>query len=75
MYSSILSLTSKLDGELLVNATPRPFYPRERPSTNCIGGWVGPRAGLDEWEDLAPTKIRYLDQNQFGKILTHSKSL
>ena len=31
----------------VVNATPRPFYPRERPGTNCTGGWVGPRAGLD----------------------------
>jgi len=24
-----------------------PIYPRGRPGTNCIGGWVGPRAGLD----------------------------
>jgi hypothetical protein len=31
----------------MVNATPRPLYPRERPGTGCIGGWVGPRAGLD----------------------------
>jgi len=31
----------------VVKATPRPFYPRERPGTHCIGGWVGPRAGLD----------------------------
>jgi hypothetical protein len=23
------------------------LYPRERPGTHCIGGWVGPRAGLD----------------------------
>jgi hypothetical protein len=30
-----------------VNATPRPLYPRQRPGTYCIGGWVGPRAGLD----------------------------
>jgi hypothetical protein len=21
--------------------------PRQRPSTHCIGGWLGPRAGLD----------------------------
>ena len=26
---------------------PRPSLPRERPSTHCTGGWVGPRAGLD----------------------------
>ena len=31
----------------VVKATPRPLYPRERPGTHCIGGWVGPRAGLD----------------------------
>ena len=29
------------------DATPRPLYPRERPDTHCIGGWVGPRSGLD----------------------------
>jgi hypothetical protein len=31
----------------VVNATPRLLYLRERPGTHCIGGWVGPRAGLD----------------------------
>ena len=31
----------------VVNATTRPLYPRERPGTHCIGGWVGPRASLD----------------------------
>ena len=31
----------------VVNAKPRPLYPRERPGTHCIGGRVGPRAGLD----------------------------
>ena len=31
----------------VVNATPRPPYPRERPGTHCTGGWVGPGAGLD----------------------------
>ena len=31
----------------MVNATHRPIYPQERPGTHCIGGWVGPRAGLD----------------------------
>ena len=25
----------------VVNITPRPFYPRERPGTHCTGGWVG----------------------------------
>jgi hypothetical protein len=32
----------------VVSLTPRPLYPRERaPGTHWIGGWVGPRAGLD----------------------------
>ena len=31
----------------VVNATPRPSYPRERAGTHYIGGWVGPRAILD----------------------------
>jgi len=36
---------------MAVKATPRPFYPQEkRPGTHCTGGWVGPRAGLDECE-------------------------
>ena len=31
----------------VVNATPWPLYPRERPGTYCVGGLVGPRVGLD----------------------------
>ena len=31
----------------VVNATPRPLNLRERPGTHCIGGWVGPSAGMD----------------------------
>ena len=29
------------------HATPLLLYPRGRPGTHCIGGWVGPRAGLE----------------------------
>jgi hypothetical protein len=29
----------------VVNVKPRPFYPRERPGTNCIGGWGEGGAG------------------------------
>ena len=29
----------------VLNFTQRPLYPRERPGTPCIGGWIGPRAG------------------------------
>jgi hypothetical protein len=37
----------------VVNANPRPLYPRERLGTHCTGGWVGPRA---------PTGIRSTDR-------------
>jgi hypothetical protein len=37
-------------------STPRSgrLNPRERPGTHCIGGWVGPRAGLDGCEKPHP---------------------
>jgi len=31
----------------VVNATPWPFYPRDKTGTYCIGGWMGLRADLD----------------------------
>jgi hypothetical protein len=46
----------------MVNATPRPLHTRERPGMHCIGGWVGPRAGLEGAEKLAPTGIRSPDR-------------
>jgi hypothetical protein len=38
----------------VVSTTPRPLYPRERPGTHCIGGWVGLRSGLDVCEKSRP---------------------
>ena len=38
----------------VVNATPQPLYPRESSGTQCRGGWVGPRAGLDGIEKSGP---------------------
>jgi hypothetical protein len=40
----------------VVNVMPRPPYPRERPGTYFIGGWVGPKAGTDGcgYSHLAP---------------------
>ena len=54
------------------NATALPLYTRERPGTHCIGGWVGPRAGLDgcgkchlppgfETRTVQPVASRYTD--------------
>jgi hypothetical protein len=34
--------------------TSRLLYPRERPGTHCIGGWLGPRAGLEGCEKSPP---------------------
>jgi hypothetical protein len=34
---------------------------RERPGTHCIGGWVGPGAGLDRCGKPRPTGIRSPD--------------
>ena len=31
----------------MVNSTPRPLYPLERPGSHGKGGWMGPRAVLD----------------------------
>jgi len=41
----------------VANATPRPFYPRKRAGTSCIGGGESPRAGLDGCENVAPPRI------------------
>ena len=46
-YSCTLPSTSAVDWGWVVNATPRQIYPKERPGTHCIGGWVDPRVGLD----------------------------
>jgi hypothetical protein len=44
-------LTSTLDVSEWSCSRPCRFTPRERgPSTHWIGGWVGPRAGLDALE-------------------------
>ena len=46
----------------MINAMPRLLYPQERPGIHCIGGWVGPRAGLVSAEKLARTRIRSPDR-------------
>ena len=62
-YSSTLSFSSALcGGGLVVKTTPRPLYPQERPGTHCIGGWVGPRAGLEGCEKSRLIGIRSQDR-------------
>jgi len=41
----------------VVNATPRPIYPRKKPATYCIGGWVGSGAGLDGCGKSRPQSV------------------
>jgi hypothetical protein len=51
MYRFITFLTSALVGDEWPVSRPGRFTPEERaPGTHWIGGWVGPRAGLDEVE-------------------------
>jgi hypothetical protein len=38
----------------VVNATPRQLYLRERTCTHCIVGWVGHKAGEDEYRKSRP---------------------
>jgi hypothetical protein len=55
-YSSILSLTSSLDG--CGWSTPRPnrfTLLGKKPGTHCTVSWVGPRASLDEGEKSLQT--------------------
>ena len=55
-YSSTLSLTSALD--MGGWSTPRPgrFTAGKGPGTNCTGGWVGPRAGMDGCRKCRPRR-------------------
>jgi len=54
----------------VVNATPQPLYPRERPGTHCIGGWVSPKAGLDRsGKSRSPTSVRSPDRPARSKSL------
>jgi hypothetical protein len=47
MYSSTI-LDVDTDGGYLSASRPSRFTPGDSaPSTHCIGGWVGPRTGLD----------------------------
>jgi hypothetical protein len=42
----------------VANATPWSLYPWERPGTQCVGGWVGPRPVWTSVENLTPAEIR-----------------
>jgi hypothetical protein len=56
-------------------ATTRPLYPWERPGANCIGGWVGPKAGVDGCGISRPTGIRSPDRPVRSESLYRHKHL
>ena len=53
----------------VVNATPWPLYPRERPSTHGTGGWMGPSTDLDGCGKFHPTGIRSPDRPARSEVL------
>ena len=55
-------MTTALEGGEGTASRPGALYPRERPSTQFTGGWVGPRAGLNRCVKCRPTGIRYPDR-------------
>ena len=48
---------------------PALLPPGKRPVTDCTGGWVGPRAGLDGCGNLAPNGIRSPDLPACSELL------
>jgi hypothetical protein len=57
----------------VVNATPRPLYPRERPGSHCVGGWVGPRTGLEGYEKFRPHRNSIPGPKSIFKVQLKSK--
>jgi hypothetical protein len=56
VYSDIFLLSAQVGGEWSASRPCR-FTPGERaPGTHGIGGWVGPRAGLDNVEKILNPK-------------------
>jgi hypothetical protein len=55
--------------EWVFKTTTRPLYLRERLGTHCIGGWVGPKAGLDRCGKFGPTGIRSPDRSARREFL------
>jgi hypothetical protein len=59
----------------VVSFTPLPLNPRERaPGTHWIGGWLGPRAGLDDVENRKFLTLTGLELQPLGHP-AHSQSL
>jgi hypothetical protein len=52
----------------VVSFTPRSLYPRgKNPDTYCIGGWAGPRAGLNDMEKWKFLTLPGLELRPLGR--------
>jgi hypothetical protein len=52
----------------VVSLTPRPLYPRgKNPGTHWIGGWVGPRVGLDDMQKRKFLTVTGLELQLLGR--------
>jgi hypothetical protein len=52
----------------VVRFTPKSLYPREENlDTDCVGGWVGPRGGLDNME--REISYIYQESNLYYSVL------
>jgi hypothetical protein len=68
-------LTSTTAGGKWSAPLPGPFTPKERaPGTHWIGGWVDPRAGLDDVDKRTFLTIPGLELRPLGRP-AHSQSL
>jgi hypothetical protein len=64
----LIFLTSALDGGEWSASHPGHFTPEERaPGTHCIGGWVGPRTGLDDVEKRKFLPLPRLELRHLGR--------
>ena len=59
-----LTLTLALSWGWVVNATPRPLYPRERPDIHFTGDCVGSRAVLD-WRRKSRRPLQVFDPRTY----------
>ena len=77
LYSFLTTAQEGMKGQ---RHAPAALYPRERHSTHCIGGWMGPVAGLDgcgksrlppgfDPRTVQPVASRYTDYATLPTIL------
>jgi hypothetical protein len=73
MYEHIF-LTSALGGGEWSASRPGRFITGERaPCTHCIGGWAGPRAGLDDVEKRKFLTLQGLELRPLGSLALASR--